>query len=273
MFSNLKLYGAIATTVFAVTSISSAVTDDFESQTVGLFPTGWFDVGQYPISTSAPNPSAVVIQTTNAFGAPTKAVSTVAAIAYSQGIYQPLPTSTIDFDLSADIRVDHFSTDSTYPASDWAQGVAVISTNDFPGTDFSFLYQVLVYASSLDQGWRLFVATPNTFTDIALNSSITVSNWYRVDLHVEGNTGFLFTSIKDIASGAPVASYGITMPGWVAGVDSRFQYAAFYDGELTATDPNLAVVDNTFVIPEASSPILIAAGIATVALVFRRRRR
>src|SRR5262249_33678573 len=51
--------------------------ENFEAQVVGNFPTGWSDVGVAEPDPGTPNPSAVVVNTTNAFGKATKALAPV----------------------------------------------------------------------------------------------------------------------------------------------------------------------------------------------------
>ena len=76
--------------------------------TYSSFPTGWFDTAQVSPDSTAPQPSAVVIKTTDAFGHPTNALATLPAIADSQGIYRPIESSNF-YRTQADVRVDQFS--------------------------------------------------------------------------------------------------------------------------------------------------------------------
>jgi hypothetical protein len=59
------------------------IADNFEGNAAGSFPAGWSDIGLVSPGTT-PNPSVVVVSTTDAFGNPTKALAPVPAIAPSQ---------------------------------------------------------------------------------------------------------------------------------------------------------------------------------------------
>ena len=82
--------------------------DSIGTFTDSSFPTGWSDVAQVTSHSTAPQPSAVVIETADASGHPTKALATLPNVALSQGIYRPIEPS--DFYMTpADVRVDQFS--------------------------------------------------------------------------------------------------------------------------------------------------------------------
>ena len=63
--------------------------ETFQRDAVGSFPKGWNDAAFVDPDLPAPKPSALVVNTTDAFGHPTKALATLPAIADSQGIYRP----------------------------------------------------------------------------------------------------------------------------------------------------------------------------------------
>src|SRR5205823_5360568 len=95
--------------------------------TVGTFPTGWLDIGAVnPDPPNPPLPSALVVNTTDAFGNPTKALSLVDAIAQSQGIYRVVPLSSV-YTSKVDVRIDRYGsvTPDTSTTSDWAMEVGV----------------------------------------------------------------------------------------------------------------------------------------------------
>ena len=82
--------------------------DSIGTFTDSSFPTGWSDVAQVTSHSTAPQPSAVVIETADASGHLTKALATFPNVALSQGIYRPIEPS--DFYMTrADVRVDQFS--------------------------------------------------------------------------------------------------------------------------------------------------------------------
>src|SRR5690349_18833083 len=79
--------------------------DSIGTFTYSSFPTGWFDVAQISPESTAPQPSAVVIETTDAFGHPTKALATLPAVAESQGIYRPIDPGDF-YKTQVDVRID-----------------------------------------------------------------------------------------------------------------------------------------------------------------------
>ena len=82
--------------------------DSIGTFTDSSFPAGWSDMAQVTSHSTAPQPSAVVIETADAFGHLTKALATLPNVALSQGIYRPIEPS--DFYMTrADVRVDQFS--------------------------------------------------------------------------------------------------------------------------------------------------------------------
>src|SRR5271168_996777 len=89
---------------------ATGIVDNFASYPVGSFPASpWQDVGTVdPSPPVSPVPSGEVIETTDAFGNPTKAFSTVSALASSAGIFQDVANSSF-YTLHADIRVDQYS--------------------------------------------------------------------------------------------------------------------------------------------------------------------
>jgi hypothetical protein len=87
--------------------------DTFQSDSIGTFtytsfPTGWFDPAQVTGESTSPQPSAVVIQTTDARGNPTQALATFPAIADSQGVYRLIDSANF-YKTQADVRIDRLS--------------------------------------------------------------------------------------------------------------------------------------------------------------------
>src|SRR4051794_36716235 len=87
--------------------------ETFQNDSIGTFsdssfPTGWLDVVQVTGESTAPQPSAVVIETTDAFGQATKALATLPNVALSQGTYRLIEPSNF-YMTRADIRIDQFS--------------------------------------------------------------------------------------------------------------------------------------------------------------------
>src|SRR5215813_6907476 len=94
----------LAVTVSAAQAGPIGTSENFETQTLGAFPTGWLDVAAIdPTPPNPPLPSAIVVSTTDAHGNPTRALATNDFIAPSQGIYRIVPHSSV-YTSKADIR-------------------------------------------------------------------------------------------------------------------------------------------------------------------------
>jgi MYXO-CTERM domain-containing protein len=247
---------------------ATGITDNFESYAVGSFPSAnWLDVGSlHPQAPISPVPSGSVVETTDAFGNPTKAFEPVDAIASSKGIYQIVPVGTL-YSLKADMRVDRFSTGAVNTTSDWAMQLTFGSTD----ANFCCSPQAGIYASSLTHDWRIFVATSATVADIPLGVPITLGTWYTVDSQLDTVTGAIHTEILNTQSGSIL----VDRTDFIAGREesaAQFNSVAFFGGELSSPDSNLALVDNINVTsaPEPASIGLAGAGLLGL---WRMRRR
>jgi hypothetical protein len=263
--------------------------EDFESQTVGQFPTGWLDIGLVdPTPPDPPIPSAFVVETTDAFGQPTRALAVADAFAFTSGIYRSVPLSSL-YESSADVRVDRFSNNSSGPPQDWAMAIGI---NRLLGTtDPAFIPSVQLYTSSLTESWRIFITTDNAAADVDLGVPVALGTWYGVEVSLDVFAGTLHSRITDIALGSVLVDRvdsidaldlldGIDQGGlWDPLVDGIFDIEGFMDGEVTvdATIANLAVVDNIDLsstpIPEPLSGLLLVQGLLLAAgfAAFRRR--
>jgi hypothetical protein len=257
--------------IVPVAQAASFIVEDFESQTVGAFPSGWLDVGQIDPASTAPNPSAVVVSTTDAFGNPTQALSIPDAFAASQGIYQTIPTSPF-VNISADVRVDRFSAPSTRNTADWPIDITLSKLDGT--TDLAHVNSMGVYAASLSETWNGYIVTDNVFYDPDFGVPVGLGTWYRVELGLDTANGIMTTLITDIALGSVVVDRTDVVPGWTA-ADGVFDAVSFFDGELTSDEnTNLALIDNIQVraVPEPSGMWLLTAGLA-LALWNRRKRK
>lgn len=229
--------------------------EDFEVQSPGALPAGWLDVRLFNNPGNLPNPSAVVVATTDTVGGPTQAVALVDALAPSQGIYRELagggPHSF--YQVSADVRVDQFSDNAQGTASDWA--IEVGFSNTAVGGDFSYIQQLGIYASSFDQTWWLWMETPNKVANLALGVSVTIGTWYRVELTIFADTGAIRSRIVDILSGTVLVDRTQTLADdialqsygpWDPAIDGNYTDVSFFDSELSpdATRGNVTLIDN-----------------------------
>ena len=264
------LFLAVVTLVAGLPSALAGVmiVDDFQGQTLGAFPSGWLDVGAVNPGSTAPNPSAVVVSTTDAFGSSTQALSILDAFAASQGIYQTIPNSPF-VEISVDVRVDRFSTPSAVNVSDWPIDITL---SQLRGTmDLSGVPSMGVYAASASGTWNSYIATDNLSYIPDFGVPVGLGTWYRVELGLNTMDGIMSTLVTDIALSTVVLDRVDMVPGWKA-ADGVFDAVGFFDGELSSNEvSNLVVIDNIRVptAPEPSVLWLFAVG----ALLVRRTSR
>ena len=257
---------------------AGSITDNFQSYPVGSFPAPqWSDVGAVlPEPPVAPLPSAMVITTIDAFGNTTQALSTVGALAASKGIFAPIPVS-LTYSLAADVRVDRYSDHSDSTTSDWAMQLtfAQVGIRNFATTP-----QAGIYASSLTQGWRLFLISSNggaPSADTDLGGAASVGTWYRLELTLDVTTGAFHSRVSDIAQGQLLVDRTDVIPNWQP-QDGQFDSFAFFGGELSPDDTvsNVGIVDNVNVVaaavPAPRTVVLVAAGLACLLLLLRPSR-
>jgi hypothetical protein len=205
-----------------------------------------------------------VITTTDAFGNTTQALSTVRALAASKGIFAPIPVS-LTYSLAADVRVDRYSDHSDSTTSDWAMQLtfAQVGIRNFATTP-----QAGIYASSLTQGWRLFLISSNggaASADIDLGGPASVGTWYRLELTLDVTTGAFHSRVSDIAQAQLLVDRTDVIPNWQP-QDGQFDSFAFFGGELSPDDTvgNLGIVDNVNIVaaavPEPSTIVLLTIG-------------
>ena len=228
--------------------------DSIGTFTYSSFPTGWYDTAQVSLDSTAPQPSAVVIDTTDAFGHLTKALATLPAISDSQGIYRPIEPS--DFYMTrVDVRIDQFSDidpsiiveDPDNPGFllcgcpvgtenivDWPMQVGFANIDGT--TDPSISPAVGLIASAETHTWHLFAGTQNVIADIDLGLHVEEGKWYTLETDFEATNGILHGVVTDIVSGAILADtmaflqdpkYGNYDPS----VDGVFNTEAYIDGE------------------------------------------
>jgi len=254
--------------------------ETFQRNSVGTFtynsfPRGWYDVAQISPDSTAPQPSAVVIETTDAFGHATKALATFPAVAESQGIYRPIDAANF-YKTQVDVRVDQFSdTDpsvlvedpdnpgfllcgcpvGTENLADWPMQVGFANLDG--SSDPSVAPAAGLIASAETQTWHLFSASQNIIADIDLGVRVQIGTWYGLETDFDVTNGVLHGVVTDIASGAVLSDKMVFLHDTQYGhydptVDGAFNAEAYYDGEhslLESTDPSLtrpglAVIDN-----------------------------
>jgi hypothetical protein len=243
--------------------------------TFSSFPAGWSDAGQVSPESTAPQPSAVVIETTDAFGNATKALATFPAVAASQGIYRPIDSSSF-YQTRADVRVDQFSdTDpsvgvedpnnpgfllcgcpvGTENLLDWLMQVGFATLDGT--TDPAHSPGAGIAASAETHTWHLFSATLNVTADIDLGINVEEGKWYGIETDFDAASGVLHGQVTDIASGSVLSDtmvflYDSEYGNYDPSVDGVFNAEAYIDAEISLSDssdptltrPGLAVIDN-----------------------------
>lgn len=196
----LALSGLLAVGVSTISGSAGAqVSDNFQSYSPGTFPSPkWLDVGAVLPGGRVPSfPSAFVINMLDAHGNPTQAVSTVGDLADSKGIFAYVPVSN-QHSLFADVRIDQYSDHPQYTTGDWAMQLT-FGQNGV--ANWAATPQAGIYASSLTQGWRLFVTTASTFADIDLGVAALPGVWYTVAQGLDVTTGMFHSQILRVCSG------------------------------------------------------------------------
>ena len=252
------------------------ISDNFQSYAVGSLPSPkWQDAGavlpNFPVP---PFPSAFVVNTLDKHGNPTQAVSTVGALAESKGIFAFVPVAT-QYSLFADVRVDRYSDHPQSTTGDWAMQ---LSFGQNGVSNWATTPQAGIYASSLTQGWRLFVAIAGTNADIDLHVAATPGVWYTVAQSLDITTGIFHSQIWDGSSGNQLLDQFNTISGWNQAGAAQFDAFAFMAGDLSSADTygNIGVIDNvniTTATPEPGTMALVALGVLPLVGRIGRRRR
>jgi hypothetical protein len=257
------------------TANATGIVDNFESYGLGTFPgPPWLDAGALdPQPPAATLPSAMVVATTDAFGNPTNALAVRDEVSLLSGVYYPVPVSS-SYSLAADIRVDRFNNNPTYPATDFAMQLtfAQLSSNLYTAP------QVGIYASTFTETWRLFLIPSDggIGADIDLGLGITQGLWYRVQLDFDSIAGGWHARIADAGTGTTLVNQTGTFSDWTS-ASGLFDGVAFIEGEGSpdTTIGNLALVDNINVTatPEPASTGLLLASSIGIAIVRRGKRK
>lgn len=252
---------------------ATSVADNFESYAAGAFPSpAWLDAGAFdPLPPVATLPSATVEVTTDAFGNPTQALSMSDQIALLSGIYQFVPLSRI-YSLAADIRVDRFSDGTVGIPTDFAPQLTFANAQE----NFYITPQAGIYASSLSQGWRLFlIGESGIAADIDLGLTATLGQWYRVSFALDNVDGSYRAIITDAASGTTLVDQSGVFAGWSPGVDGQYDAVAFIEGEGSsdATIGHLAFVDNIGVTATPAPAGLALVGLGAALMLGARSIR
>jgi hypothetical protein len=261
-------------TVVPQSARAAPIVDSFQEYAVGTFPSPtWQDVGTVdPEPPIAPVPSGTIIETTNAFGQPTRAFEPVSSLASSAGIYSAVPVST-SYTLSANMRVDQYSNAPASTVQDWAMQLTFAQV----GVNFAYAPEFGLYASSLTQDWRLyFTGAATGYADIDLGVAAPIGEWFTVKLSLDATDGAYDAIIIDTATGQILTNSAGILPDWTA-ADDTFDSIAFFKGDLSPGDTigdTAAIndVDVTATVPEPFTLSLFGAGLAGAGALRRRKK-
>ena len=253
---------------------AGSFTDDFESDAVGSFPAAWGDVRSVALP-HTPLPSASIVATTDALGAPTQALQTVGATAVSRGVFRPIAPAP-DHQLAADVRVDRFGSTGAgaTPVTSWPLLLGVAEL--LPGSDLCCFptAQVGLYVSTLTRGFRLFSTDgAGVSNDIDLGAGATLDTWYHVDLDVEVATGTVHSRISDVLGLTVLVDQSHVIPGWTP---AQFDVVSFFGGDLAASDvTGIGTLDRVSyaAVPEPGTLWLLSLGLASGVALRRAARR
>lgn len=270
-----------ATPAFAVD-----VSDDFESYAVGSFPsTHWLDpavtFGGAPGFPAPPQPSATVVQTTDAFGNETQALALADALGSPKGVYA-ITGETDHLRVQSDLRIDRFANGD--PNVVWVGADPSVSVGFFKADPNSSAFAVL-YVSSTTHGWRFEYSGPNTDDapayDLDLGVAAELGHWYSASISLDKADYRYDLSVRDTTSGDSLLTQSIGFDDRPEIFDDGFDAVMLWGLESSPTDPpqpgeatlaNLAVFDNVTVaaVPEPAPSLMLAAGLALLGWRCRR---
>lgn len=262
----------IGTLACACTLALGDVSDTFESYTVGQPPAGsWLDASEWITNPSNPGPTALVIETTDAGGATTRAVQIQDGIGTSGGIIGRVNYSTVQR-FETDLRLDQQG-DGSQPNWIAAAGFLQETVQD----DFNWMPQAFIYATKNSRRFRLYVRNEDGQSGASQDFGLGVHSWsfdtwYRLSMEVDTSTGIFAVSITDLASGAVLSDVSRTYSGWNQAF-GRYDAISVNDGEY-GSDPgtigNMATIDNILHVP---APGALAVVLGGAVLGGCRRRR
>ncbi len=278
----------IGLAILAGTGANAAtVSDDFESSPVGFFPSAkWQDAAgpdfsppnsAYP---QPPLPSALVVNTTDAFGNPTRAVQIVEGLGSSKGLYAVDGIPVLKT-LQADVRVLQYSNGDPNTVRPYLDSPVSLGFFKADPADSPF---VNLYLDSGSHTWHLGYTGNNAIgpdvDDYSLGGPQALINvWYTASLSWD-TVGHSFTAqVFDTATGLTLVSATINLGAQALPDD--FNATMLWAGEASATLPptpggatlaNISQFDNinTAPVPEPASALMWGAGVAL--LVVKRRR-
>jgi hypothetical protein len=257
--------------LLALAAQAAPFSSDFEGDAAGSFPgSGWGDV-RFVALPNAPVPSATVVETTNASGAPTHALQTVDAPAVSRGAFRLIDPAPVHA-LAADVRVDRFGGGpASTSVSDWPLLVGLASI--LPGSDLCCFptAQVGLFVSAKTQGFRLYaIDGAGAASDIDLGLAAPLGTWLHVDLVVDATSGTVRSRITDPVLSSLLLDETRAIPSWSP---TDFDVVTFSSGQLSASGTaGLGTLDNVAyaAVPEPGSASLLALGLAAAARLRRR---
>lgn len=266
----MKTLSKIGMLMLCAGTARSEIVDNFESYQLGTVPGGvWEDARHYVNGSTHTGDSVDIIQTTDAFGNPTRAVQIVDHLGTSGGLVSRVEHTHIQH-LEVDVRFDQFA-DGNVP--NWMGAVGFYQEND--GADLNSLPQAMVWASRNGR-FRLFVHNTDEQGSSAEtyglgNSRWSLDTWYRISLEADTINGSFNVQIVDLASGNLLLNATREVNDWDP-TFGQYNLVSMNDGEYG--DPlgsiaNMASFDNVNYTPTPGSVILMLGG----GVMLTRRQR
>ncbi len=256
----------LAAAVVGSTAHAAPFVDHFDSYTPGQMPGGpWADISTSISAPTVPSPTGAIIETTGAYGNPTRAFQITRATGTSQGIISPIDLAA-DHSLTADIRIDAHPSREVY--GNWNAAFGFIQDRGV-ASDINVNPQGLVYV--YQQKWWFFGATVfgGNSTEVLLsNALIQPGDWYHVSLNADTTSGQFHISIVD-ALGEIQVDQNVAIPNWNP-LLGRYNRIAAFDGDYAGASVTSGqfTIDNVNYIPQPA-----VATILLPALLVASRRR
>ncbi|MDF1810193.1 MAG: GC-type dockerin domain-anchored protein [Phycisphaerales bacterium] len=230
----------IGSAIVASTLHAQTISDDFESQPIGVFPGDeWNDIADRTVGSPAVASTMSVIETTDAKGISTRAVQTNQEPG-TNGLYQDIEPGSSFHHLSIDVRVDSMHSAN----AGWPVGVGY---SRYSGEDDVNANPHAVIYVWTGRVWNLFIAPGEgrPAVDLRVNGpQFIVGQWYTLTLDIDVETGLFEAKIFDADSGDLLNSVSHTYANWDSATDAFTSITVFDGGDVNSPLQGQATIDN-----------------------------